>query len=134
MKRSIIFCTVLLLACAGCGGGGSGKRDLPSPVKTSLPDNLPEDVVVYPGAEVESAYTAPAGGTLKLFTADDFAKVVEYYEAELPARGWEIPAGSPQEDQATFHCIRDKARFQTVNIRAGSKTQISISFGDNPSQ
>jgi hypothetical protein len=73
-------------------GDSSGSGDLPDEV--DLSDDFPKDDVPLPsGARVTSSSSFSTGGNrtffIEFYTKDEPAKVSDFYEKEMPSRGWE---------------------------------------------
>lgn len=129
---------ILALAVAGCGTSSdrdesgnkapaSGNNQAASSGNQAT--DLPEDIVTYPGATVNHAYRAPAGGSLVLVTSDDLSTVLDYYEKEVPARGWEVKVSGRHDKGGAINAFKDK-RFQNINVRAHEQgAEIVIRFG-----
>ena len=74
--------------------GGDGEEYTMEGDGSSLPDDWPADVPVYPDMRIESSTTMRMGDDVQFVvsatTSDDVSDVYEWYRDELPDAGWEI--------------------------------------------
>lgn len=99
---SVLLLALALAACAPNGGttttGGqpSSTAATSSPVNTptatattgGTTSSLPGGIPVYPGAKLSSS-SAQNGVTTYLYTTSDtLAKVLDFYNQQMPANGW----------------------------------------------
>jgi hypothetical protein len=92
-----------------------------------LPEGYPEDVVpIYPESTIiQAGFSAnPEGGDITIYnvqqvTADDFEPIIEFYEEELEAAGWEV--ADPQDTgpvvQITFEDPEDPDINGSITIQ-----------------
>ena len=103
-------------------------------MKGDLPENMPQDVPVYPGATVAGSWqvTEEEGGglTLNLQTEDEVEKVVAFYKERLPEEGWEIKSEF-QNEGAVVITVEKGERGGWVSVsREEGKTVIGLMFGE----
>jgi hypothetical protein len=99
---------------------------------TELPGNFPEDVPLYPGAEVVKARpTSEAGISVGWSTGDDMVKVASYYADQLAAKGWATNRVDAPEGIVVF---ADKGkRSATLGVTpAEGKTAIDLLVVEMP--
>jgi len=85
----LLFLGILVLVGAGCGGNGDTSVVIP---KLDVAGQDIQDVPRYPGSvRVYSApmYGIPDAVTVVYVTSASIDTVADFYEAQLPANGWE---------------------------------------------
>ena len=93
---------------------------------TELPENFPEDVPRYPGAEVVKARPASeAGVSVGFTTTDDPAKVASYFADQFAAQGWATNRVDAPEGIMVFADKGDRSATYGVAASEG-KTQIDL--------
>jgi hypothetical protein len=109
-----------------------GVMTFASGENTKVPQNFPEDVLVYEGAKPVSAMTNPRGFSLSLTTTDALATVGEKYKAAMAAAGWKEKSAFNSED--TWMLVYAKeAREATVMVnKADDGTSILLSVAAQP--
>ena len=140
---SIALGTFLALGCGGeqsetpsAGGAAAsataaaGKPAAPPAAaiewSTNLPENFPQDVPRYPGANVLKARRAGDAGWVVYFgTADEPGKVAAYFADSFAAQGWSTQRVDAPEGTTMF---ADKGnRSVTYGVgTVGGKTQIDL--------
>ncbi|MFN7974357.1 MAG: hypothetical protein U0166_18745 [Acidobacteriota bacterium] len=89
----------------------------------AVPESFPKDVPVYPGATPGYGVTATGdkGATVAVLnTTDDPAKVLTFYQAELPKNGWEIKTTVDSKAEGGMLLATKDTRQATVMIGKGS--------------
>jgi hypothetical protein len=82
-----------------------------------LPADFPSDVPIYPGAQVISSLSlGPNRASVSLQSSDNYADVVAFYEAGIPAEGWNV------ESRNEF--TADSGRSVILNATKGNRTVI----------
>ena len=98
-------------------------------VAGALPADFPKDIPVYTGATVVGGATGAMGKGASFSTADDAAKVADYYEAELKKQGWtdvkKIAAGPATSITAT-----KEKRMLAIGLTKGTDGKTMISVGE----
>jgi PBP1b-binding outer membrane lipoprotein LpoB len=98
-------------------------------VAGALPADFPKDIPVYTGATVIGGGSAAGGKGASFSTADDAAKVADYYEAELKKQGWtdvkKIAAGPATSITAT-----KEKRMLAIGLTKGTDGKTMISVGE----
>lgn len=67
---------------------------LPEGITAEIPANFPSTIPIYPGAQAAQGRGAEIEGSpvsgVQLLSNDDASKVIDFYEEQLRANGWEI--------------------------------------------
>jgi hypothetical protein len=93
---------------------------------TTLPENFPEDIPRYPGAEVVKARPASEDGiSVGFSTSDDPAKVAAYFADQFAAQGWATNRVDAPEGIMVFADKGDRSATYGV-ASADGKTQIDL--------
>lgn len=93
---------------------------------TELPENFPEDIPRYPGAEVVKARPASESGiSVGFSTTDDPAKVATYFADQFAAQGWATNRVDAPEGIMVFADKGDRSATYGVASAEG-KTQIDL--------
>jgi len=144
-RLSIALGSCLALAC-----GGEEKAETPGPAATTteapalgapepekieiiqdvwlteLPENFPDDIPRYPGAEVVKARPASEDGiSVGFSTSDDPAKVAAYFADQFAAQGWATNRVDAPEGIMVFADKGDRSATYGVASAEG-KTQIDL--------
>ena len=94
---------------------------------STLPEDFPPDVPIYPPSQVVRSQEIPDGGIIKVgwTTSDDVEKGVSYYSDSLAAQGWVTRRVNGDDGSLVFG---DKgARSLTIGIGSGpGKTTIDL--------
>jgi len=143
MRKTLIFVPILLLGVlilvgAGCGDGGTTSVVIP---KLDVAGEDIQDVPRYPGSV--RVYYAPMPGipnaiTVVYVTSATIDTVADFYETELPAKGWESESSAEmmeefgltrmyvgqtviKEGREIFVLVRDSSDYSGY-------TEVNISF------
>jgi hypothetical protein len=93
---------------------------------TELPENFPEDIPRYPGAEVVKARPSSESGiSVGFSTTDDPAKVAAYFADQFAAQGWATNRVDAPEGIMVFADKGDRSATYGVASAEG-KTQIDL--------
>jgi hypothetical protein len=93
---------------------------------TELPENFPEDIPRYPGAEVVKARPPSEDGiSVGFTTTDDPAKVAAYFADQFAAQGWATNRVDAPEGIMVFADKGDRSATYGVASAEG-KTQIDL--------
>jgi hypothetical protein len=93
---------------------------------TELPENFPDDIPRYPGAEVVKARPASESGiSVGFSTSDDPAKVAAYFADQFAAQGWATNRVDAPEGIMVFADKGDRSATYGVASAEG-KTQIDL--------
>jgi len=94
-----------------------------------IPDGFPEDVPIYPGADVIGGMVAGGGGMVTLQSGDDLGKVTAFYRENLVKEGWNLASEMDLGEQRVL-AVQKEGRNGAVQIsREGSDTNILITIG-----
>ena len=96
----------------------------------SLPADFPKDIPTYTGATVTAGATTGTTKTAAFSTADDPAKVGEFYKVELAKQGWtdvKVVAAGPS---TLVTATKDK-RMLAISIMKGADGKTMISIGES---
>ena len=91
-----------------------------------LPADLPEDVLMYKGAELSMAMEHPQGFNLSLQTKDDVSKVSEVYLAEMTEKGWTKEMSMDMGGQKMMAFKKDKRNVSVMISSDEEMTQITL--------
>jgi len=104
------------------------------PEGTELPDNWPAEMPTYPKAKIVSSVkgSGDVSMAMAVFQTDKpVAAVVEFYDAELPGKGWSID-NRIETGQSMVMVMASKgdllATVSTTKDEASGKTTISINI------
>jgi hypothetical protein len=128
--------TTLVLVGAGCGGDGT-----PGVPTTDVSGEDIPDVSRYPGSV--RIYYGPVPGTdvvvVEYLTSASIETVSDFYEAQLPADGWQLPGGEEMIEGLDLAYIYvgqglvKKGQQTIVLVRESTDypgyTNINITFG-----
>jgi hypothetical protein len=108
---------------AGSAGAAAGIEE---GWTSTLPENFPEDVPRYPGADVVKARPASdAGWSVAFSTADEPSKVAAYFADAFAAQGWSTQRVDAPEGIMVFADKGDRSVTYGVGAAEG-KTQIDL--------
>jgi len=103
-----------------------GLSSFASGSAAKVPDNFPEDVLVYAGSKVLSAMVVPKGFNLSLETGDGAEQVLGKYKSEMTSKGWEEKSSFNMERHSVI-AYNKGPRTANVMVNAGEKrTQINL--------
>ncbi|MBK6316462.1 MAG: hypothetical protein IPF53_19770 [Blastocatellia bacterium] len=103
---------------------------MPGGTVGGLPADFPKDIPVYTGATVIAGATGAMGKGATFSTADDAAKVAEYYKAELAKQGWSDVKSVAAGPATSVTASKDK-RIVAVGITKGPDNRTMISVGES---
>ena len=105
-------------------------------MQTRIPENFPDDVPIYEGAQPMVVVADPSGGIMvSLQTDADVSAVNDFYRRQMPARGWSSVTTFTGEGM-THLGWRKGERSASVNITTGdeeSGAAITLSVTPPPS-
>jgi hypothetical protein len=127
------------LVVAGCGGEKSetpaatapaptvAKPEAPAVVEevwtTTLPEDFPQDLPQYPGANVVKANSVPGSDIKVAFsTTDDVGKVAAYFNDSLAAQGWTTQRVDGQDGTLVFAEKGERSATYAVASAEGKTT------------
>ena len=96
--------------------------------KTTLPDNFPNDIPIYPKAKI-ATLIMDKGKIFVSLESDETIKALDiFYGSEIPKQGWKLTANGPQIYSATkkereldiIIAKNKKSQKNTITINAGS--------------
>lgn len=110
------------------GKEGQGATFEASETGVSLPKGFPTDVPIYPGSTTTTSATM---GDKTIFaslkTGDDVKKVMEFYEAQLQQKGWEIQTKVDTQQGAMLQAQKGERACTASFSRSEDKTMITLS-------
>ncbi len=103
-------------------------------VNGELPQDLPEGLPLWPGAEVDTAAIDEGGVvTLTLTTSDTFDDVVAGMGAGFERAGWDVVQGLA-DDTSTVLEVTDEQHAGVVTITAGDDVGTAIAYVLTPAE
>lgn len=108
LKTALTLATLLAVAGVGlaCDGSDSGTGNSGSgsqPLKLDLPTGFP----LYSGMEVTRGFQLGENYIFEAAVSGAFADILDFYEQELPAAGWEVVSREDLSDQGTVFFTAD---------------------------
>lgn len=99
-----------------------------------LPASFPSDFPVYSGAKIDSSWSAESEGTKGVSvvwdSGDKVAAIAEFYQKELPLKGWTITSTFTQDDSATFSFKKGETEgILGIAKKDTGKLSISVTIG-----
>ncbi len=98
-------------------------------IGVGLPDNFPNDIPVYPNAEVGGYLGGKdgklSGSTITLSSKDDAQKICDYYVKKLRVQGWTVET-SQLEDMKMINFQKGNRKAGITINPTGPKTDILI--------
>ncbi len=113
------------------GGVGSARR---ADWKTTLPDDFPPDIPIYPGAELSKvrSHFGVSGGLTAVFTTSDAPdKVASEYADFLAAEGWVTERTKMGEGEMIFADKEGRTMTVTTANRNG-RTELELLLLQSP--
>lgn len=144
-----IFCLSLVLALVliGCGGNQpsvTNRTTIPTnqtPTPTSQPtpiptaEPLPNDIVVYPGAQLVLAQRTTVGTLYSYISTASLDTVTRFYTDQMPAKGWTQASAELNGAEGSYLVYIKENRSVMVNIVPDlikpNQTDISITLSNN---
>ena len=93
---------------------------------TSLPDDFPKDVPVYPGATINISSKTREGIMVMLKTNESAEKIKQYYEKANKEQGWEENENTVAMGKITILGYKKDSRTLTVTISTDKETIIQL--------
>ena len=116
--------------------GDGGNSSAPSGGGGAIPKSLPADVPIYPGATyISSTESPPVAGrsvptvTLSLGSADESAKINEWYVSELAKNGWKVVSKAATGANYVIATEKGSLQLQVSLYSPGpgtSKTSVNV--------
>jgi hypothetical protein len=106
-----------------------GAFSLSSGEGTKVPEDFPEDVLVYSPASVGSAMVMPEGLSLTLKTDDGAEKIKAAYKSEMIAKGWSEQASMDMGTQSMLAYKKGDRATNITIVPSDEGTQIMIIVG-----
>ena len=113
------------------GGVGSARR---ADWKTALPDNFPQDIPIYPGAELSKvrSHFGVSGGLTAVFTTSDApGKVASEYSDFLAAEGW-VTDRSTMGDGEMIFADKDGRTLIVTTANRDGRTELELLLMQSP--
>lgn len=107
----------------------ASNAGMPTGSVGQLPADFPKDIPVYTGATVVAGATGAMGKGASFSTADDAAKVADYYEAELKKQGWTDVKKMAAGPATSITATKEK-RMLAIGLTKGTDGKTMISVGE----
>lgn len=143
-----LCCIALALALflIGCGTGPippisktppstrqTAATDTPTPIPTA--DPLPNDIVVYPGAQLVLAQRIASGTLYYYRSTANLQAVTTFYMNQMPRQGWTQTSAALNGSQGTYLVYSKGNRSVTLYIASDpivpAQTDISITLSNS---
>ncbi len=144
-----ICCLALALALLliGCGGNQPGvttrtpppanqtptPTSSPTPVPTAEP--LPQDIVVYPGAQLVLAQRTTVGTLYSYLSTASLDTVTHFYMDQMPKKGWTQASAELNGSEGSYLVYIKDNRSVMINIVPDlikpNQTDISVTLSNN---
>jgi len=111
------------------GATEDGAFSLSSGEGTLVPEDFPDDVLIYRPSSVESAMVMPEGVSLTLKTNDEREKVEEAYKSEMADKGWSEQASIDMGTQSMLAYKKGERAANITIVPSDGMTQILIIVG-----
>jgi hypothetical protein len=103
-----------------------GEMTMTAGDSAKLPADFPEDVLIYKGADLNTAMELPEGFNLMFQTKDDPSKVSKAYLSVMEKKGWSKEM-SMDMGGGTMMVFKKDERITNVSITSqGEMTQITL--------
>jgi hypothetical protein len=101
-------------------------REAPTPpptqVEAKLPEDFPEDVPVFEGAEVAAVQQLPNKANNVIFTADaETPKIFKFYKEDMRGSGWAVAQEYEGKEQSFLSFTKDNV-ITNVSVSKDPKT------------
>jgi hypothetical protein len=93
-----------------------------------IPDTFPQDVLVYPGANVQQQITAGDGQMLLMTSKDAMTKVAAAYRTRMVDEGWKQEAFMESAGQTILSYTKPNRTAGVVISADDNGTQITLSI------
>jgi hypothetical protein len=94
-----------------------------------IPNGFPEDVPIYPGADVIGGMAAGGGGMVTLQTGDDPEKVAAFYRENLVKEGWSLATEMDLGGQRVLAAEKEDRNAAVQISREANATTIVMTIG-----
>lgn len=102
------------------------------PVTITVPADCPPGLIAAPMLP-DAAAVQNEPGLLSYTTASSVADTAAFYQAELPARGWQLPAEPTIKDiVAMLRFVQDAQQLTVLIANDGSSTSVQLVLGPVP--
>jgi ABC-type Fe3+-hydroxamate transport system substrate-binding protein len=106
---------------------GEGKFTFTAGEETQVPEDFPDDVLIYRPSETVTAITVPEGYSVTLATEDESAQVADTYKQEMAEAGWS-EEGSVTRAGSVMLIYKKDGRTASISIvPSDDMTQIILS-------
>ncbi|MCC6143999.1 MAG: hypothetical protein IT368_09350 [Candidatus Hydrogenedentes bacterium] len=109
--------------------GEEGGMSITAGEGTKLPENMPKDVPVYPGIQVQMATSVSEkeGIMVQGLSTDAIEKVTAFYKKETADKGWaEAMSMNMAEGQQMLNYTKEGRILNVMLIKQDDGTQISV--------
>jgi hypothetical protein len=106
-----------------------GEFSVSSGEGTEIPEDFPDDVLIYRPSSVKMSMNVPEGQSLTLISGDDSKKILETYKREMTAKGWSEQASMNMGSQLML-TYKKEDRIANVTIApSDGESQIMLIVG-----
>jgi hypothetical protein len=106
-----------------------GAFTLSSGEEADIPEDFPDDVLIYTPSSVSMTMNTPEGHSLTLKSSDDSKKILETYKREMVAKGWSEQASINMGAQSML-TYKKGDRAANINVgQSDGETQIVLIVG-----
>jgi hypothetical protein len=106
-----------------------GEFSLSSGEGVEIPEDFPDDVLIYRPSSVQMAMNVPEGQSLTLTTSDDSKKIMETYKREMTAKGWSEQASMNMGTQSMLSYKKGDRAANVTIVPSDDETQITLMVG-----
>ena len=132
VARICIPLTLFLVGCGGAAATTTGRTpqpivltptptSTPTPIPTAAP--LPDDIVVYPGAQLVVSQPITTGTLYFYRSSAALESVTTFYVAQMPQKGWTQTSAQLNGRQGNFLVYMKGDRSVRLNIVPDPLTQ-----------
>ncbi len=94
--------------------------------KVTIPKDFPSDIPIYSGATPTAVASMPDGQNVSLEIKDPAAKVFQYYQNELPKKGWKVQATVNTAGGSMVTATKEKQQVIVNVITDNGKTIVNL--------
>ena len=108
------------------GTSEDGEFSLSSGGGAEIPEDFPDDVLIYSPSSVSMVMNASEGQSITLTTDDDSKKVEETYKREMTAKGWSEQASMNMGAQSVLVYEKGDRNANITIAPMDDETQITV--------